>query len=268
MFNLTFRTNMIAAAIFSLFLLSFVGNSEAIEIETLVPYSGSYEEYDYGYYHTAYIRTDEPFYDINWYLDGHYVGRTDGNNIKTEVYFNFFGLGSIKGKKYTIKATAWSMDADGNTASDTKFYEMTIFTPAYKSKCIGDGICGHVELTRQYYDGSSIAVDYYAYADKLTKGKSFASTVYTHAVSGIGHIERRHPTDEFMNAISHQIGPNREPYSHSDTIAFGDVGSGTVDGEYMSQAYIRLIVDGNQETFYVPSTQTFVNGEEPFNDPN
>ena len=57
------------------------------------------------------------------------------------------------------------------------------------------------------------------------------------------------------------------PLLHNQS-SFGDVGSGTVDGEYMSQAYIRLIVDGNQETFYVPSTQTFVNGEEPFNDPN
>ena len=110
-----FKSTLIALAITFLMLAGFVKGSDAFEIEELSPLGGSYEEYDWSgtAYPYAYIKTSEPFALIEWYVDGSYVGYSDGDGVKTEAYIynlSSYGLaGTLSGTTYTIKAKAWGL---------------------------------------------------------------------------------------------------------------------------------------------------------------
>ena len=147
--------NFLLRAIFVTFILfCFVSSSSAISIEELRPLGSSTVEYYRGYYHTAYVETDVPFYEVNWYVDGKYVGRSDGSNVETDAYFNYFDLtGSFEGEIYEIKAIAWSLDDDGNTDSDTDTYYLTVYNPEEKV-CNGTHTRTYtqVEITGFHYD--------------------------------------------------------------------------------------------------------------------
>ena len=133
---LNFKTFLIATAMIFLALAGFVNSSDAFEIVEMYPRPGEYTEEYRGYLnHTAYVKTSEPYYTVEWYVDDVYQNSSygDSNNPITEAYFSPYWLeGSIDGTTYTIKAVAYSMDA--NTLINTDSYTLTVYRPTYVPK--------------------------------------------------------------------------------------------------------------------------------------
>ncbi len=124
-----FQTTLIASAI-TLCLFSFVGISDAINIEQMAPTDGSYEVtqiYNRYLVHTEMVKTDVPYSRIEWYVDNVLRETSSGDGIKTEATFQpYFLSGSAAGTDYVIKAIAYPWDGDG---SDTDFFTLTVFLP-------------------------------------------------------------------------------------------------------------------------------------------
>lgn len=170
------------AAILAVFLLiSFVNSSyapetffpvihEPIEIEVLRSYNDISTEYNHGIpYFTFYIKTNRPFFMILWYVDDAYEGISMGNGDKTEDYFGFSNLpGNIKGKEYEIKAVVWPPEPfNMQTASET--YDFTVVRPIIvEGNGPRTGVRGHAEVTRFYFNGSTVVMDASAYAYNRT----------------------------------------------------------------------------------------------------
>ena len=160
------RSIRIALAILCfLFMFGIVKSSDAIEI---VDFPSNTEDTSYnGYtYHSAYVKTDVPFYSVIWYVNDTFVSSSYGGHEKTEAWFYPNSLtGSIKGVKHTIKAKVMRIEDDGTTLSDTASYTVRMFEPIYSYKR-GEhtGAWGSVEISRFYYDGSDIVMSASAYA--------------------------------------------------------------------------------------------------------
>ena len=122
----TFKTLIIATAIFSLFFL-FLTPSEAIEITQMYPSYGGYEDHTGSLYHTACVETDEPFYGVWWYINDVYVGYSDGGGDSTSAYFSPNTSdypSSSAGITYTIKAEVGWLEDNGNTHFDSDSYSL------------------------------------------------------------------------------------------------------------------------------------------------
>lgn len=130
---LRYKTTLIVAAMVFMFLLSISGKSIAFEIEVLESDDDTYVEYASGssqnIWHLAYVRTDDPYYIIDWYIDDVYQESDAGDNVETEAYFWPYWLtGSGTGKTYTIKARARSLaNADGDHEEDIASYTITVY---------------------------------------------------------------------------------------------------------------------------------------------
>ena len=127
----TLRQLIIATAILSLF-LTFLTPSEAIEITQMYASYGGYEDHTGSLYHTATVKTDEPFYCVWWYIDDVYVGYSDGSNTATSASFSPNPSdypGSSDGITYTIKAEVGWLEDDGDTHFDSDSYSVTVYAP-------------------------------------------------------------------------------------------------------------------------------------------
>ncbi len=128
-----FRSIGIAVAmLLSLSLFGMVKSSQGFEIEEMYPSYGGYYDYTGNLYHSAYVKTDEPFFVVDWYINEKYIDSSWGDNVTTDAYFSPNNLdypGSPFGISYTIKARAWPLedDADGDD-SDTESYSVTVYT--------------------------------------------------------------------------------------------------------------------------------------------
>ena len=147
---------------------------------------------------------------------------------------------------------------------------MTVFAPMVDSHSNGDWSFGKAELTRQYYDGLNIAIDCKAYASRYILPRRTAYSRFAHALTGRPTIQRDHPWDpENKRVIPHEIGHERTPYSHSDSLVHYNIGP--INRLYKSQAYVRTVISGGDEDdFFINNTEDFTPMDEPFNahDPN
>ena len=138
--------NILSSICTALMILSFIfmfgiGNSEGFEIEVMKPSFGDYYDYSGYLYHSAYVKTSEPYYAVSWHLNGKYVGCSGGEADDTEAFFAFDAYaedppGSPHGKTYTIKAEAWSIGTiDKPSVKATKSYNVTVYSvPITKTK--------------------------------------------------------------------------------------------------------------------------------------
>ena len=148
-------------------LLGFVGNSNAFEIEVMESYLGSYVEYAGGceqnIWHLVYVRTNEPYRIIDWYIDDMYQESNVVDDVKTEAYFWPYWLtGSGTGTTYTIKARAWSVvNAGENQEHDIASYTITVY-----------------QLYTDYI-GPTVDFDHYCFTGDTHVGQVNANQPYT-----------------------------------------------------------------------------------------
>lgn len=252
MLKLKSQPTLIAAAIVSLFLLTFVSNSDAFEIEVMESSNGLYEDDVSGgvIYHTAYVRTDEAYYTITWYVGGNYAGYSSGDNQTTEAWFSVpSGLsGSLTGTAYEIKAVALSLeDDDGNHESDSDSYTLTVFEPTI------------VEVTGKETDvEATLTVHRHYYRHPMIYADLSASAYNPLDEDEIGkRLATRYVAAEFQLTVS---GPNvnvadtgsaprtKLPSLESLPSAYASLSCSIADGigggEYTSRAYVAIDADG------------------------
>lgn len=149
-FNILTITIGITVSITFLFVIGIPQSQADIQIWAMYPtygassYNnyGSYYEYTGEFYDVVYVKTSEPYYTIDYYIDGKYVGYSSGDNVKTEAYFYMGGNpGSPHGKVYTIKAVAWSLYDEniGNHHSDTSSFDVEVTSERIRDFYHGGG---------------------------------------------------------------------------------------------------------------------------------
>ncbi len=272
----------IAVAICFLSLFAMISSSDA-EIEIIEMDTPSETYNDGWFYHHVQIETDIAYDVVDWYIgdpddgdDLQYVGETVGDGSATCAWFYpdvSDCPGHIKGKKYRVGAKVWHYDDEEEMGwSDWETRDFTVFqsistteveNPPKKMKSIS----GYSKLTRQYYTGSSIAIDCYVNAYNPNNSKRYAWSRFKHSLTGRRIIVRDHPIGR--DGIEPQrIGGDFGSYSRSDTLSHSDVNL-DIDGKYTSGAYVRLIVTGNGEDNYlVVNTETFDSNDKPYDAPD
>lgn len=227
-------------------------------------YDGSYEEYNYGYaqgiWHVAYVKTSDPYYVVDWYIDdvfqeSDYYDLAMGN----EAYFSPYWLtGSVSGKDYVISVRVWEWNEDEEFRVYTDDYTLTVYAPIVltqtkreleenETKYFPD-VSGYAELSRYYRVGNDVIMDYYIIANYMSDTDD-EYTVWAeckNTISGIGTVladdngwKKIHKGDRTMSL----------PGSISNSLASGD------DRDYTCEAYIRLVVqgsDGNEDNYHEP----------------
>lgn len=140
-----------ALMILSFILLFGIGNSEGFEIEVMKPSFGDYYDYSGYLYHSAYVKTSEPYYAVSWYLNGKYVGCSGGEADDIEAFFAFDSYaedppGSPHGKTYTLKAEAWSIGTiDNPSVKATKSYNVTVYSVPKTDDRYGNHTFAHMK---------------------------------------------------------------------------------------------------------------------------
>lgn len=217
-----------------------------------------------GAYCQPLIETSEPYSSIDWEFDG--VQRTTlGDGIKTVDSSNFFGPLSgtdVKGKKYTITATAKIPTGDGEFSA-TDSYTFIVYKPkvisGYKQPDVWEkpnvtGVYGYVQLSRHYHDGSNIVVDGYVYASNPTdnvacEAKSwFRQSEYDAALVPTGW-EKQDPPIGVRNPAT-LMGPGEFYYDSGSSAISYPVKGGVIgkDQTIILNAHVHLQVTGNGVT--------------------
>ncbi len=183
MSRMKFKTTMIAAAITFLFLLSFIGSSHAIEIESMYPSYGWYSDFSGYLYHTAYVETNEPYFMVDWYINDEYKSVSWGANDETEAYFSPNTSdypGSPLGKTYTIEAVAWSWGDNGNADSATSSYSVSVYSTPDVDEGIGmhTGAYGHASADAGWNGTTGEATSYGSINNGTGKDISFAIVIF------------------------------------------------------------------------------------------
>ena len=240
---LTYKHFSIAAILAAIVCLGAVRSSEGIEIITMEPAYGDYES---DHYHTTYVKTDEPYYCIKWYINNVYDGASYAPS--SSAYFETYYLpnlsGSLKGTKYTIKAVAYWRENPDENVSPARSYPFRLFEPKTDADT-RRGVHGRAQLSRHYYDGSAINVVCSLWAHNPTALARDVFSRFRHTVNDFPPDER--DDRDVLNA-------NGNTYQRSDTLPFFPHGP----GEYNSDAYIRLIVSDNREAhWFVENLETF-----------
>ena len=235
-----------------LFCLGFVTNGDAFRIVEMRPdNNSSYEDFDFGatsqtIWHVAYLRTDEPYYSVTWYVNNVQSGYNYGGHVETEAYFLPHWLtGSIRGEEYVIKAVACRMDKNP-LSRDTDSYKLVVWKPVIKQGVERIDVYGYAELTKQYYKDGVITTSQYVHARGGPRG---------------GHLFWRF-THEVLGPNNERIGFEEEEYKDENGVpALFDLAPGasytspTVNlsiplpieaGEYTSNAYVNLEVTGTE----------------------
>ena len=184
MLRMKFRTTMIAAAITTLCLLCLVSSSEAFQIESMYPSYGDYYDFSGYLYHTAYVKTSEPYYCIDWYINNVYVGYSSGDNVTPHAYFSPNTSdypGSPLGKTYTIEARAWSLaDADGNHDSDSDSYSVSVYSTSDVDEGVGmnTGAYGHASADAGWNGTTAEATSYGSIYNGTGKDISYRIVIF------------------------------------------------------------------------------------------
>lgn len=150
-FNILTITIGITASIAFLFVIGISQSQADFEIEEMYPSYGSYYDYTGSLYHTAYVKTSEPYYVVDWYINGKFVYSSYGDNVKTEAKFSPNRAdypGTPLGQYYTIKAVAWSLYDENieNHHSDTDSYEVIVYTPTQYNSFFGGHTFAEMEV--------------------------------------------------------------------------------------------------------------------------
>ena len=275
------KQKSISIAIAMCFLFGMISSSGAeIEIIDMTTPSETYN--DGWFYHHVYVETDIAYDTIYWYIgdadgdddDLQYVGETLGVDGATRAWFYpdvSDCPGHIKGQKYRVAAKAWYYNPETETStSDWETRDFTVFqsistteveTPPKRLK----SVYGYSKLARQYYTGSSIAIDCSVYASTSnSKGIYWAWSRFKHSLTDRRTIERDHPGPNGEDA--QRIGGDFGSYSHSDTLTHSNIN--LQNGEYTSGAYVRLIVSGPGEDHYlIKNSATFTKRDKPYDAP-
>ena len=201
------KTLLIAAVLAAFMGVCFVNSSDAVKYR-IVEFPSDTEDYSYdGYvYHTASLKTSEPYLWVEWWVDNKRIKYSWGDGVTKEAYFWPETPGTIKGKKYKIEAFAiftdiedvewdlvpWNWDYLGMLwrFMDFDSYTVRMFEPKVISGTkyprgmpkhkLGKGIRGRVELKRHYHDGSNIVVDASVSAWNRTKSPVDAASWFRH----------------------------------------------------------------------------------------
>jgi len=250
---MTSTSRRIALAITGLvfLLIGAVEDSDAFEIEVR-PENGSYEDSNFGYsqgiWHVAYAETSEPYYTVEWYIDGVYQTSSYGNseNPKTTATFWPYWLpGSISGIDYTIKAVAYPIAGDPLgvvTASDS--YTLKVYRPEFTTST-QLGVSGSVYLYKIDYSHPYISPSVEVYARNTGNEWGFARTIFhrfRHEVRGPG-IQRMVEDDTPGGGQRLREDERYSATTPSDFSIY--LGDGIQGEEYTSDVYLRLQVRGD-----------------------
>ena len=271
MFKLMFRPMVVVALVLTLSLIG-VNRSDAANITSLSVYAG--DDWGGGTTTSASLTTDEAVDYIDWYINDNYEKTSMHSAGTTSVYVYLTTLtGDIKGEKYDIKAIAWFSDIENNTfVSDTEIDTIYVFQPKFTSEVestpkLFESVSGYSELTRQYFDGNNIAIDYYLSAHNSMGVDRRVYSRCRHVLTGRGAKEKEHPKNEDGQVEAKRIGPNFGSYSHSDSITHYGVNPNMQS--YVSSAYVRLVVSGPNGTdhYFIENDVTFDSRDKPFDAP-
>ncbi len=251
--NLKVKTTLIAAVLTATFLFSFTcyGNGVEFEME-MESYDGIYEDYNYGYsqgiWHLACVKTSKPYYSVEWYIDGVHQKSSygDSDNNEVEAYFWPYWLnGTLKGTKYTIKAIAYSMDANAVMVTDS--YTLTVYQPKIREGYKKTDVLGYAELTRQYYKHPYISIDCYvsAYNHGISELDRYRFYRFRHQVTGPNVNKLVWDEPEGLSKIKkdERYGPYTSANSIKDFSI--SIDEGIQEREYTSIAYVKLEVRGD-----------------------
>lgn len=273
------KSTSIAIAMCFLYLFGIGQQSSDAEIEIIDMDTPSETYNDGWFYHHVYVKTDVAYDVVVWYIGDpddvdslQRVGETSGDGTATRAWFYpdvSDCPGHIKGKKYRVVAEAWHHADDGNglqSWSDSESRDFTVFqsistteveTPPKKLKSVS----GYSKLTRQYYTGSSIAIDCSVHAYYPHNTFHWASSRFRHTLTGRNPIEVDNP--------GKRIGEKYGRFSYSRTLTHYDIDLER-GGRYTSGAYVRLIVSGpgGEDHYLIENSATFTRNDKPYDAPD
>ncbi len=255
------QTFLIAITITFLTLLGFAGHSDALEIEEVRPFYWNYDLYQYSssdVSHYAYAKTDTPYYVVEWYVDGVYVGYSPGanegeENGPTEASCCFeVGTGTITGTTYTITAKAWDQEDHSDDLSDTDSYEVTVYQPIVLSSPSPkplDDVWGRAELSKHYRSGNDVTMDYYVsvYYNGDEEVEYSVTTENKNTIFDLPGGLVSVPGDDPSGKIGYDENDSdlQRSFSDSGSITNGALANGREGVEYRCEAYVRITVNAN-----------------------
>ena len=217
---------------------------------------GSSEAYSFGgfIYHTARVKTSEPFFKVTWDVGGVIKRTSTGDGVKTEDYFSPQGLaGDIAGKTYTITASATLnvVDAQGNFVTDVKSYNLTVYTPIYTTAVEVGGnpkfsdVSGYAEISSHTYDPLSGVVSFGYKVSAFYRGNNERKqhNITTECKNTIFDLGQDGAKVEPGRDPSGTISKNNRSFSDSDSIS-NTLEKGVSGRKYRCEAYVRIIVHG------------------------
>lgn len=198
------------------------------------------------------VETNEPFDEVNYYLNGNWIGASSGDGEKTEVTFSAYpdgGKGSVTGVTYKVRVDVWREHDNGLFTQDSSLKEITIYTPESKTTPIHEKdllfVYGYVEISKHTYDSDTgyMSFDYYVHANHCgvkANGVVSVKTEYKASFPDLPNTENKvGPTNR--GTIKPEDGKRTfpDPGSLGTTLNRGRQGK-LYDGE----AYVRLLVSG------------------------
>ena len=260
---MTTKRLFLTTAIVSLFLIGFVGNrSEAFDIESMRSRNGIITYDNDGYIlHIADVETDEPYYLVDWYVNGVQQDISFGDGEVTDASFCLPDpvSGSISGETYTIKAVAEPWEGEG---SASRSYTVTVYDPIIVSGTKPKtGVWGYSRLSKQYLSGTSINVNCYIYASNSTNLIRTGTGRFKHEVRDPGGNVVDDPVED--QPVS-TFGPGETYGPHYQDSLSVSIGNGDPDEQFTSKVYVRLGVRGQnnagkavEDEWRVSNTETF-----------
>lgn len=227
------------AMLCSLLLNGIVNNSDAFEITSLTVSVND----DTGNGSSAYghVYTDDPYFMVDWYVDGEWVDSSWGHGGTTYASFSSAALtGSLKGEEYTIKAVAWSLNGDDDTSS----YDFTVYRPE-SDRSTQLGVWGSVQLSSISYSNGYISPS--GSANASNDGNEWGKSRdifhrFRHEVNGPGI--NRVEEDETEGGVSIRLKENNSYYAYIPSHFSIFIGDGVWGQWYTSNVYMRLKVSG------------------------
>ncbi len=234
-------------------------------------YNNTNVEYSYNgeTYFTFYVRTNEPYGGLLWYVDGDSKGGTIGDGNSQAHYFGLNLPGSIKGNTYEIEVFAVGLDPNGNLVlptdnTDTETYDFTVLQPKWETEVHGGGgqqhpdVFGYVELTRHYFDGTNIIMEGYVFANNRSNETIRCSAQFKHTwnKNPFKPLEDDAPSDDVAS------GGSYGPHSTDTMLLNFPVGGLIGEGDsYTLNAHLHMITGLDHR--HVDSTNTFDKSDNP-----
>ena len=227
----------------------FVEKSGAAEITSLSVYS--YDDAGSGATVSASLTADEGVDYIDWYINGVYerTSMHSGDETSVSAYVGNVD-GTIKGKKYTIKASAWFYDTENGTrVNDTETDDIRVYRPISDTGYRGD-VNGSAYLYSQTYNGSSFGMSgsMWGYNPtnkaRVAHGR-FRLTVWKNGVQVGNPVEKVPPAKRLEQG---------DTYSESGSPS-KFIGPIKGDDKYKTNAYVRIFV--GIQTWVVDNPETF-----------